>query len=168
MKLFLIGLMGSGKSVMGKRISQSVQLPFIDLDDEIEKEEGLKISEIFSTKGEDYFRTLEAASLRRHSERKEFVMATGGGAPCFHDNMNFINQTGTSIFLDTPIKDIVSRMGSRQKQSRPLLANVPEEELEQKLNSLAQKRLPFYHQAHIIINGATATAWDVIQLLHTK
>jgi shikimate kinase len=104
MKLFLIGLMGSGKSVMGKRISQSAQLPFIDLDNEIEKEEGMKIQEIFSKKGEDYFRTLEAAALRRHSEAEEFVMATGGGAPCFHGNMDFINKTGTSIFLNTHIK----------------------------------------------------------------
>lgn len=168
MKLFLIGLMGSGKSILGKKISQSVQLPFIDLDKEIEKHEGLKISEIFAKDGEEYFRSLEATALRKCSEVEEFVMATGGGAPCFHDNMNFINQTGTSIFLDTPIKDIVNRMGSRQKESRPLLANVPEEELEQKLNSLAQKRLPFYRQAHITINGATATAWDVIQILYAR
>lgn len=168
MKLFLIGLMGSGKSILGKKISQSVQLPFIDLDKELEKQEGLKISEIFTKKGEEYFRSLEAAALRKCSETEEFVMATGGGAPCFHSNMDFINQTGTSIFLDTPIKDIVRRMDSRQKESRPLLANVQEEELEQKLNSLAQERLPFYRKAHITINGATATAWDVIQLLHTK
>lgn len=168
MKLFLIGLMGSGKSVMGKRISQSVQLPFIDLDDEIEKEEGLKISEIFSTKGEDYFRTLEASALRRYSETKEFVMATGGGAPCFHDNMEFINKTGTSIFINTPVKDILSRMGKHQKETRPMLANVPEEKLEEKLISLLQKRLPFYQQAHITVNGATDTAWDILQLLHPK
>jgi shikimate kinase len=168
MKLFLIGLMGSGKSVMGKRISQSVELPFIDLDDEIEKEEGMKISEIFSTKGEDYFRTLEAAALRRHSEAEEFVMATGGGAPCFHGNMEFINKTGTSIFINTPIKDILGRMGKHQKEARPMLANVSEEKLEEKLISLSQKRLPFYQQAHITVNGATDTAWDILQLLPKK
>jgi len=153
---------------MGKRISQSVQLPFIDLDDEIEKEVGMKIPEIFSTKGEDYFRTLEASALRRYSETKEFVMATGGGAPCFHDNMEFINKTGTSIFLNTPIKDILNRMGKHQKQTRPMLANVPEEKLEGKLISLLQKRLPFYQQAHIMVNGTTDTAWDILQLLHPK
>lgn len=168
MKLFLIGLMGSGKSVLGKKLSRSVNLPFIDLDDIIEKEEGLTVSEIFSTKGEPYFRTLEAAALRKQSEAKEFVLSTGGGAPCFHENMAFINQTGISIFLDTPVKEIVSRITHEQKRSRPILENVPNEEMERKLEKLLEKRLPFYQQAHITVNGATATAWDILQRAYTK
>jgi shikimate kinase len=168
MKIFLIGLMGSGKSILGKKISQSIQLPFIDLDNEIEKQEGLKVSEIFSTRGEEYFRTLEAAALRKHSKTNEFVMATGGGVPCFHDNMNFITQTGTSIFLNTPIKDIIKRMDGLQKDVRPILATVPDEQLEDKLISLLQQRLSFYKQAHITINGATATVEEILQLLHAR
>lgn len=168
MKLFLIGLMGSGKSVLGKKLSRSVSLPFIDLDDIIEKQEGLTVSEIFSTKGEPYFRILEAAVLRKQSEAKEFVLSTGGGAPCFHDNMAFINQTGISIFLDTPVKEILGRITHEQKRSRPILENVPDEEMEQKLERLLENRLPFYQQAHITVNGATATAWDILQRVYAK
>src|SRR5690242_535239 len=98
MKIFLIGLMGSGKSFLGKKISESMNLPFIDLDTEIEKQEKLSIAEIFSAKSEDYFRTVETSLLRSNSAKKEFVMATGGGAPCFHGNMDYIKQTGISVY----------------------------------------------------------------------
>ena len=86
MKLYLIGLPGSGKSVLAKKISRSLRLPVFDLDECIEMQEGVKISEIFSAKGQEYFRTIEADALRKQSESKEFVMATGGGTPCFHNN----------------------------------------------------------------------------------
>src|SRR5688572_4732227 len=124
MKLYLIGLLGSGKSVLGKELSNLLRIPFIDLDDVLEAQEGMKVSEIFSTKGEDQFRIMEAAALREQSIQKEFVMATGGGTPCFHDNMSFINKTGTSVFLDTPVSEIVKRLKGEQRKIRPLLANV--------------------------------------------
>ncbi len=168
MKLYLVGLLGSGKSVLGKKISQSVQLPFIDLDDRIETQEGMKVSEIFTVKGEAYFRSMEAAILREQSKAGEFVMATGGGTPCFFENMNFINKTGISIFLHTPVKEIVRRLAGPQKKSRPLLADVSDDQLEQKLQEMLNKRLLFYEQAHFTVNGATASAWDIVQLVHTK
>jgi shikimate kinase len=168
MKLYLIGLLGSGKSVLGKKLSQSIQLPFIDLDDVLEEQEGMKVSEIFTTKGQDYFRTIEASALRKTSESKEFVMATGGGTPCFHDSMRFMNETGITIFLDTPMQDIIKRMDAPQKNARPLLKNVPDDQLEQKLDEMLKKRLPFYEQAHYTINGSTANAWDVLQLITKK
>lgn len=168
MKIFLIGLMGSGKSLLGKRISKQVNLPFIDLDKEIEKQEGLTISKIFSQKGKEYFRTIEAAALRKNSEIKEFVMATGGGTPCFHDNMNFINQTGTSVFLDTPVKEILKRLDDRQKNKRPLLKNVVPEGIEQTLESMLEERLQFYEKSDFIVNGSTITAFEILQLVYTK
>lgn len=168
MKLYLIGLLGSGKSVLGKKISQLTQLPFIDLDDMIEMQEGMKVSEIFSTKGQEYFRTIEAAALRKQSEAKEFVMATGGGTPCFHKSMTFINQTGTSVFLNTPVEEIVKRLEGAQRKLRPLLENVPDDEIQQTLEKMLQIRLSFYEQAHVTVNGATATAQDVLQLVGTK
>ncbi len=168
MKLFLIGLLGSGKSVLGKKISRSVQLPFIDLDEVIETQQGMKITEIFSAKGEEYFRTIEAVALREQSEAKEFVMATGGGTPCFHNNMSFINEMGISIFLDTPVQEIVKRLDEVQKKSRPLLESVPDEKIEQTLEKMLENRLPFYEQSHFIVNGTTVTAWDILQLIHTK
>lgn len=168
MKIFLIGLMGSGKSFLGEKISQSIQLPFLDLDAEIEKQEGLPVSKIFSAKGQEYFRTIEAVALRKHSERKEFVMATGGGTPCFHDNMNFIIQTGTSIFLNTPVKEILKRLNGPQKKQRPLLEDVQDNDVEQTLEEMLQNRLPFYEKADFTVSGATVSASDIIQLLRTK
>src|SRR5688572_17553731 len=114
MKLFLIGLLGSGKSFLGKELAKALNLPFIDLDDILEKKEGMKVSEIFSAKGEEHFRILEATALREQSTQKAFVMATGGGTPCFHDNMTHINQCGTSVFLNTPVSEIVKRLKGEQ------------------------------------------------------
>jgi len=168
MKIYLIGLPGSGKSLLGKKLSKSINLPFIDLDAALEKQEGLKVSKIFAGKGQDFFRTIEAEMLRKLSDEKEFVMATGGGTPCFHDNMEFINQTGTSIFLDTPTALIASRINPKEKETRPLLEDVPDDQLDKKLEELLNRRLVYYKQAHFTIDGGTATAWDVLQLLYTK
>jgi shikimate kinase len=168
MKLYLIGLMGSGKSNLGKKISTSIQLPFIDLDDVLEAQEGMKVSKIFSTKGQEYFRKIEAEALRAQSKSEEFVMATGGGTPCFYDNMTFINQTGTSVFLDTAVDVVVSRFDAAQLESRPLLEGEAGEGIIRKLENMREKRLPFYEQAHFTINGATAKAWDIIQLAMLK
>src|SRR6185503_20434689 len=100
MKIFLLGLPGSGKTTLGKELSNALRLPFVDLDSEIERLEGKKISEIFAANGEEYFRNLESSELRKRCTSKgEFVMATGGGTPCFFDNMEWINRAGKSIFL---------------------------------------------------------------------
>lgn len=153
MKLYLIGLPGSGKSFLGKQLADEMKLPFIDLDKIIELEAGSSIARIFSEKGEAYFRSLEATALRQHSKKPEFVMACGGGTPCFHDNMMFINETGLSVFVDTPMTEIVSRMDRQETDTRPLLAD--EESIEIKLQMLLQKRRPVYEQAHVRIEGST-------------
>jgi len=168
MKLFLIGLLGSGKSVLGKELSQRVKLPFIDLDDVLEAQAGMKVSEIFSTKGEEHFRMIEAASLREQSSQKEFVMATGGGTPCFHDNMMYINKTGTSVFVNTPVSEIVKRLKGEQRKSRPLLANVSDDQLQPTLEAMLQNRLRFYKQAHFTVNPEISTVLDILELLQTK
>jgi shikimate kinase len=168
MKLYLIGLLGSGKSVLGKELSQLLKLPFIDLDDVLEKQDGVEVSKIFSEKGEAHFRMLEAEALRKQSIQKEFVMATGGGTPCFHDNISFINQTGTSVFLDTPVSEIVKRLKGEQKKTRPLLASVPDDQLQPTLEAMLQSRLKFYKQAHFIVSPTASTAEDILNLLKAK
>ncbi len=168
MRLYLIGLPGSGKSVLAKKLSGVLKVPVFDLDDFIEVQEGVKISEIFSTKGQEYFRTLEAEALRKKSESREFVMATGGGTPCFYSNMDFINQTGISIFLDTPVTEIVKRMDESQRKLRPLLENEPDEKMEQALDKFRQSRLSFYRQANFTINLTNIEVNDVLELIDTK
>jgi shikimate kinase len=168
MKLYLIGLLGSGKSVLGKELSQLLKLPFIDLDDVLEAQENGKVSQIFSEKGEAHFRAIEAEALRKESTQKEFVMATGGGTPCFHDNISFINQMGTSVFLNTPVSEIVKRLKGEQRKARPLLASVPDDQLQPTLEGMLQNRLKFYKQAHLVVDPTTSTAEDIFKLLQTK
>jgi shikimate kinase len=153
MKLYLIGLPGSGKSFLGKKLAEEAKVPFIDLDKVIEQEAGISIKKIFSEKGEDYFRNLEAVALRQQSKAPEFVMACGGGTPCFHDNMKFINESGKSIFLNPSIAEIAQRLSAVEKQVRPLLADTSTETLETKLDRLFKKRLSFYNQATITLSN---------------
>jgi shikimate kinase len=168
MKLYLIGLLGSGKSVLGKELSKLLKLPFIDLDDVLEAQEKRKVSQIFSEKGEAHFRVMEAEALRKQSNKKEFVMATGGGTPCFHDNISFINQTGTSVFLNTPVSEIVKRLKGEQRKARPLLASVSDDQLQPTLDTMLQNRLRFYEQAHFIVNPSASTAADILKLLQAR
>jgi shikimate kinase len=159
MKLYLIGLPGSGKSFLGRKLADEAKIPFIDLDQVIEQEAGVSISKIFSEKGEDYFRNLEAVALRKQSKAPDFVMACGGGTPCFHDNMKFINESGMSIFLNTALSVIIHRVEKTgQKEIRPLLTGTPTGSLEQRLTDMLKQRISFYRQANIILEEAVSPA----------
>lgn len=168
MKLYLIGLLGSGKSFLGKELSRLLKHPFIDLDDVLEQQHGVNVSQLFSEKGEAHFRMLEAGALKKQSTQKEFVMATGGGTPCFHDNMSFINQNGISVFLNTPVSEIVKRLYGEQRKTRPLIANVSDDQLQPTLETMLQSRLKFYNQAHLTVNPAISTAVEILKILQTK
>jgi shikimate kinase len=147
MKIFLIGMPGSGKTTLGKEIADELHLPFVDLDDEIVKKDGRSITEIFSASGENYFRQTESTTLLEWaSSSRDFVMATGGGAPCFHMGIDVINKTGVSVFLDVPISTLLDRLKS--KTDRPLLSDDLTEK-EQKLRSLRDIRLVCYSKAKI-------------------
>jgi len=153
MKIILVGMPGSGKSTVGKQLSSHLNLPLIDLDTEIERAAGQEIKTIFAEKGEDHFRTLESQTLQRVLNSNEFfILATGGGAPCFHDGMEIINQHGISIFLDVPTDELVARVS--KDASRPLLATTDKEELLLKLNVIRAKRLDCYQKAQIVVFGS--------------
>lgn len=150
MKVYLVGMPGSGKSTLGRQLAGHLAIPFVDLDSEIEKSEGKKIPDIFSTYGEAHFRKIESTLLQLFANsKKDFVMATGGGAPCYHKGMDIINKTGVSIFLDVSVNEILERL--KNNNDRPLLAG----DLltrEQKLLEIAKVRLPFYRQAQIVVD----------------
>lgn len=148
MKIFLIGMPGSGKSTLGRQLAEKLMTTFVDLDQEIENYEGKSITEIFAKLGEDHFRLVESQLLRAFaSSETSFVMATGGGAPCFHNGIGTINDSGVSIFLDVPLEQLVAQTSNRS--TRPLLQNDSEEELRSKLRNIRDKRLQFYQQARI-------------------
>ncbi|MFO7257267.1 MAG: shikimate kinase [Bacteroidota bacterium] len=151
-RVYLIGMPGSGKSVVGARLAVLLRLPFVDLDEEIEREAGMTVTQVFAEKGEAYFRELESRLLRSWAERPyAFVMATGGGAPCFHDGIDIINRSGASIFLDVPISALVARIA--EEEHRPLIQGGDREE---KLNALLQQRRPIYEKAqHTVVASGT-------------
>jgi shikimate kinase len=154
MKIFLVGLSGSGKTTLGEQLAEHLNVPFIDMDWEIEKKENKSISDIFSQEGEDHFRQIEAEILREWTSSTEsFVMGTGGGAPCFYNGMDVINDAGLSIFLDVSVEELRSRLA--KATDRPLLHSADETERENRLYALRTARLPVYRRAHIIIQEPT-------------
>jgi shikimate kinase len=124
----------------------------VDLDYEIETRERKSIKEIFSLNGEDYFRQIESKTLIDWSaSSKSFVMATGGGTPCFYKGIEVINETGLSIFLDVPVTQLLARL--EKKTDRPLLSASDKQEMEEKLSVLRSRRLAVYQQAHITVEN---------------
>lgn len=139
---------GSGKSTVSRLLAEKLELDFYDLDAEIEAASGKTIAEIF-TEGEEVFRKLEAATLLKSiTNKKSFVMATGGGTPCFFDGMKVMNESGITIYLDTPIDVLIAR--TKKKQHRPLLKENPATAIRELLSN----RQNCYSQAVYRVNTA--------------
>lgn len=165
MKIFLIGMPYSGKSTLGRNLATELGVPFVDLDHAIEAREGKSIPDIFSQQGEDYFRIVESTMLKEWAASSEsFVMGTGGGAPCFHEGIDIINQAGISIFLDVPIGELVKRVGGTS--DRPLLSAPDQQALTEKLTRLHSDRIAVYNKATFIL--ASPTLPIVLQALKIK
>ena len=137
MNIYLIGMMGSGKSTVGKPLSEKMHKPFIDLDSEIEKGTGKNISEIFDIDGEEQFRKMETKQLKQYSES---IVACGGGIVLKDENREFINENGVTILLTASMEELSHRLSD--SGNRPLLADDNTEEaltklwLERQLNYL--------------------------------
>jgi shikimate kinase len=166
MKIFLIGLPGCGKSTLGKKLSDTLHFPFIDLDKMIERHEGIPVKEIFKLKGEVFFRKIESELLHQlTSSEPKFVMATGGGAPVFHDNMKFMNEQGITIFLDVPAREIANRIQKTNTEERPLLARLAPDELKDQIEFLRSQRISIYNQSQQKISGSVISVNDILHLL---
>ena len=151
--IFLIGYMGSGKTTFGRKIAQALARSFVDLDQLIEAEEGVSVSRIFATKGEETFREMERDYLRKVAKNADAVIATGGGAPCFFDNMAFMNAQGLTVFFDLSPEELLGNLRSAYTE-RPLIKGKTDEELLQFILEMLEKRKPFYHQAKLKVNPA--------------
>ena len=156
MKIVLIGYMGSGKTSVGKKLASVLKLPFVDIDLEIEKKERVKIPEIFLKKGEIYFRKSENKVLKELlSKEEDFVMATGGGTPCYGDAMSLIlsKENVVAIYLKMGVKNLTDRLYD-EKEKRPLLAHLNSKEaLEDFIRKHLFERAFFYNQAHFVIEN---------------
>jgi len=161
MRIYLIGYMGSGKSTLGKELASRLSLFFLDMDQFIEKKYLKVVPDIFREEGEKEFRIKEQACLLEISSMENVVVATGGGAPCFFDNMDIMNRTGCCVFLDVESKELAARL-MKADVVRPLIQAEPADELVQTIESMMRKRRPYYERARYIVAGNSITVEDVI------
>lgn len=152
MKLFLIGMMGTGKSYWAKKLSKKWKVGGYDLDFLVESHEEKSIAEIFAEDGEDYFRKTESRVLRWFGEKKTFVLATGGGTPCFLDNMNWMNKNGVTIWIDEPVTVLAERL-KPGRDHRPLIKDLSDEALLQFLDNKLAERSSFYGHSTYRLQG---------------
>ena len=157
MKIFLIGFMGCGKSTMGRKLASRLNYTFVDLDDQFEKQEGMKIVDYFKQYGEAAFRQRESDSLKFGDYPENCVISTGGGLPCFFDNINWMKANGKVVYIKLPPKTLAGRL-EHGKDERPLLRGKHGEEMVAFIAGKLAEREPYYLQANIIAEGLSLTA----------
>lgn len=145
-RIYLIGFMGSGKSSLGKKLARMLGYSFVDLDTLIEQTAKKSIPEIFATGGETAFRQLETETLQRTFALENTVIATGGGTPCHHNNMELLNDHGHTVYFELPASELAKRLAVA-KADRPLIADVPPAELQGFISRLLAQREPYYKAA---------------------
>ncbi|MBK7427090.1 MAG: AAA family ATPase [Saprospiraceae bacterium] len=149
-RIYLWGFMGSGKSTIGQELAQRLSYEFVDLDCSIEKIENLKVAEIFSQKGEEFFRKIEHETLKTVARRTDkVIVSAGGGAPWRFDNAKIMNETGVTIYLEVSPKSLKRRLKTEDRDARPLLMNLTWKEI----IDLYQNRLEFYKTAQITVSN---------------
>ncbi len=164
MRIYLIGFMGCGKSSLGKRLARKLGYPFIDTDTVIEEEWGKSVPEIFQQEGEAAFREKESEVLRSTAGLNKVVVATGGGTPCFFDNMDFILEQGVSVYLRMSVQSLAHRLENARIR-RPLLEDFQGSALMEEIGQRLKEREPWYARAHCIIKGETAKPDHIISLV---
>lgn len=151
MLIFLIGFMGSGKTTLGRPLAARLGYRFVDLDRAIEEGEGMTIGEIFSVRGESYFRSLERVYLQEVIARGgDAVVSTGGGTPCFGENMALMNRSGVTVYLKLSPERLTDRLLTARTQ-RPLVAGKSPEELLVYITETLAGREVYYGQANVVV-----------------
>jgi shikimate kinase len=156
--------MGCGKTTLGRKLAAELGLTFIDLDTFLEEKYFRTIPQIFQEEGETGFRRKEQNVLHEVSTFDDVIVATGGGAPCFFDNMEVMNNTGFCIFLDVDTVSLANRL-IHAKTERPIIKGKSLEELHVFIDEMMLKRRPFYEKARYILNGSAIKPDQVIEIL---
>lgn len=152
-RIFLTGYMASGKTTFGKVLSEKLGWDFIDLDEYIENSEGKKISEIFQIEGEEAFRLKERNSLSKLIEKENVLIATGGGTPCFYENMELMNAEGITVWLCAPQDSLVRRL-EEDNSRRPLVAGKSTNEIAEIVETHLKARTPYYSKARLHLDSS--------------
>ncbi len=148
-KIYLLGFMGAGKSSVGRSLSKLLSYKHIDMDELIEQREGRTIKDIFEQSGEEYFREKERELLKELSLLKKVIISTGGGVPCFFDNLELMKKTGFVVYLKNEPSTILKRLNASEISRRPLLKDKKYNQIEE----ILKKRAPFYEKADLILKS---------------
>ena len=156
MRIFLIGFMGCGKSTFGRKLAARTGCDFIDLDHEFERAMGISIRDYFAANGEEAFRKEESRILRTFDYPMNCIVATGGGTPCFFDNMKWMNRNGLTVYIELSPTALAARL-EKGKAKRPLIKDLVEAEIVEFIEQKLTERNGFYKQAFITVNGIDLT-----------
>lgn len=157
--------MGSGKTTLAKKLANKLDIPFIDTDEEIVREIGMSITEYFQMHGENKFRELEREQLQKTANQNA-IISTGGGSPCFFDNIQWMNNNGTSVYLKMSPKSLFDRLSQSKPNKRPILIGKTEQELFDFISEKLIEREPFYSQAQIVIDQINTSVEELIEILN--
>jgi shikimate kinase len=161
MKIFLIGFMGCGKTTLGKKLAAKLGYELVDLDHQIEHLVGSTVADYFSSHGEHLFRKLESDTLKGHQYAQNSVISTGGGTPCYFDNMDWMNENGITVYIQMSAISLAKRL-ENGRAKRPLLRDLTEEGVIEFIENKLGEREEFYNKAAVILNGNSLTA-DMIR-----
>ena len=162
--LFLIGYAGSGKTTLAKRLAKVLNLHVVDTDKRVEQKVGAAISDIFFYEGEEYFRRSEREAVEALvAEERDMIVATGGGLPTWGDNMERLNECGTTIYLRRSPEQILSRLTAFGREKRPMFRGKSDEELMEFMHTQMAVREPYYSKATITVDCSTLSDDDVVE-----
>ena len=165
MRYFLIGFMGSGKSLIGKQLSEKLNIKYIDLDNFIEKSENITIAGIFNNSGEVYFRKLEEKYLQEIIKEDNILVSTGGGTPTIHGLMDIMNNIGETIYLECCTETLFERL-NKDKEKRPMISTLSDESLRRYIENKLEERNFFYKKAtYTICNDSGNCLNEIINIL---
>jgi shikimate kinase len=164
-RIYLIGYMASGKTHLGRKLAEKLGYGFVDLDQLFEERYRISVKDFFGKYDEWAFRSIERSLLVETTGLENVVVATGGGTPCFFDNMDVIRKSGFSIYLRWEVPDLVRRLHGVKKK-RPLLKDTPPEELEGKVRDALDQRSVFYEQANLVVSGSDADPAELMALIN--
>ena len=157
--------MGAGKTTLGKKLAKMLSIDFIDTDLAIEEKYGMRIGELFTLHGEGYFRELERELIHElYASNFPYVLSTGGGLPCYQNNMSTLNELGITFYLQRTPKELAHRL-KNAKAERPLIKGMDELTLQDYIIEKLTEREEFYRKAQFILDRDQQDAATIIQLL---
>ncbi len=165
MRIYLIGFMGAGKTHLGKLLSKKLGIPFLDLDELVVNQQGRSINQIFEDEGEEFFRITERDALRSTTEANEsMILSCGGGAPCYFNNIDYMNRHGITVWLDLPSQILLGRL-RLDKDKRPLLKDFNDEELKAYIIRKNADRKIYYERAKLRVKDENISTNELVKLI---